>query len=116
VPGFVLQAGDPNTKNSSMSRDTWGTGGPGYTINQEFNSLPHERGILSMARMLDPNSAGSQFFIVLNNSKFLDGQYTVFGKVTEGMEVVDKIANVTTNSIDQPINQELVKIKRITIN
>jgi cyclophilin family peptidyl-prolyl cis-trans isomerase len=116
VPGFVLQAGDPNTKNSSMSRDTWGTGGPGYTINQEFNSLPHERGIVSMARMLDPNSAGSQFFIVLNNSKFLDGQYTVFGKVTEGMEVVDKIANVTTNSIDQPINQELVKIKRITIN
>ncbi|WP_458743237.1 peptidylprolyl isomerase [Candidatus Nitrosocosmicus sp. T] len=116
VPGFVLQAGDPNTKNSSMSRDTWGTGGPGYTINQEFNSLPHERGILSMARMLDPNSAGSQFFIVLNNSKFLDGQYTVFGKVTGGMEVVDKIANVTTNSMDQPINQELVKIKRITIN
>jgi cyclophilin family peptidyl-prolyl cis-trans isomerase len=116
VPGFVLQAGDPNTKNNSMSRDTWGTGGPGYTINQEFNSLPHERGILSMARMLDPNSAGSQFFIVLNNSKFLDRQYTVFGKVTEGMEVVDKIANVTTNSIDQPINQELVKIKRITIN
>ena len=116
VPGFVLQAGDPNTKNSSLSRDTWGTGGPGYTINQEFNSLPHERGILSMARMLDPNSAGSQFFIVLNNSKFLDGQYTVFGKVTEGIEVVDKIANVTTNSIDQPMNQELVKIKRITIN
>ena len=116
VPGFVLQAGDPNTKNSNTSRDIWGTGGPGYTINQEFNSLPHERGILSMARMLDPNSAGSQFFIVLNNSKFLDGQYTVFGKVTEGMEVVDKIANVTTNSMDQPINQELVKIKRITIN
>ena len=69
-----------------------------------------------MARMLDPDSAGSQFFIVLNNSKFLDGQYTVFGKVTEGMEVVDKIANVTTNSMDQPINPELVKIKRIMIN
>ena len=116
VPGFVLQAGDPNTKNSSISRDTWGTEGPGYTINQEFNSLPHERGILSMARMLDPDSAGSQFFIVLNSSKFLDGQYTVFGKVTEGMEVVDKISNVTTNSMDQPINQELVKIKKITIN
>lgn len=69
-----------------------------------------------MARMPDPDSAGSQFFIVLNNSKFLDGQYTVFGKVTEGMEVVDKIANVTTNSMDQPINPELVKIKRIMIN
>lgn len=69
-----------------------------------------------MARMVDPNSAGSQFFIVLNNSKFLDGQYTVFGKVIEGMEVVDKIANVTTNPMDQPMNQELVKIKSITIN
>jgi cyclophilin family peptidyl-prolyl cis-trans isomerase len=116
VPGFVIQAGDPNTKNSSISRDTWGTGGPGYTINQEFNAIPHERGILSMARMLDPNSAGSQFFIVLNNSKFLDGQYTVFGKVTEGMEIVDKIANVTTNSMDQPFNQDLARINKILIN
>ncbi|MDQ3084898.1 MAG: peptidylprolyl isomerase [Thermoproteota archaeon] len=116
VPGFVLQAGDPNTKNSSIGRDTWGTGGPGYTINQEFNTITHERGILSMARMPDPNSAGSQFFIVLNNSKFLDGQYTVFGKVTEGMEVVDKIANVTTNSMDQPMNQDLSRIDKIMIN
>ena len=116
VPGFVIQAGDPNTKNSSISRDTWGTGGPGYTINQEFNSIPHERGILSMARMQDPNSAGSQFFIVLNNSKFLDDQYTVFGKVTEGMETVDKIANVTTNSLDQPLNQDLARINKIIIN
>ncbi len=116
VPGFVIQAGDPNTKNSSISRDTWGTGGPGYTINQEFNTLPHERGILSMARMPDPNSAGSHFFIVLNNSKFLDGQYTVFGEVTEGIEVVDKIANVTTNSMDQPMNQDLARINKIMIN
>jgi cyclophilin family peptidyl-prolyl cis-trans isomerase len=116
VPGFVIQAGDPNTKNSSISRDTWGTGGPGYTINQEFNKIPHERGILSMARMPDPNSAGSQFFIVLNNSKFLDDQYTVFGKVTEGMEIVDKIANVTTNSMDQPLNQDLARINKIMIN
>ena len=116
VPGFVIQAGDPNTKNSNISRDSWGTGGPGYTINQEFNSIPHERGILSMARMQDPNSAGSQFFIVLNNSKFLDDQYTVFGKVTEGMEIVDKIANVTTNSMDQPLNQDLARINKIMIN
>ena len=116
VPGFVIQAGDPNTKNSSISRDTWGTGSPGYTINQEFNSIPHERGILSMARMQDPNSAGSQFFIVLNNSNFLDDHYTVFGKVTEGMETVDKIANVTTNSIDQPLNQDLARINKIIIN
>jgi dolichyl-diphosphooligosaccharide--protein glycosyltransferase len=116
VPGFVIQSGDPNTMNTSISRDTWGTGGPGYTINQEFNTLPHERGMLSMARMSDPNSAGSQFFIVLNNSKFLDGQYTVFGKVTQGMEVVDKIANVTTNSMDQPMNQDLARINKIMIN
>jgi cyclophilin family peptidyl-prolyl cis-trans isomerase len=116
VPGFVIQVGDPNTKNTSISRDTWGTGGPGYTINQEFNTLPHERGILSMARMSDPNSAGSQFFIVLNNSKFLDGHYTVFGEVTQGMEVVDKIANVTTNSMDQPINQDLARINEIRID
>jgi len=116
VPGFVIQAGDPNTKNSSISRDTWGTGGPGYAINQEFSKIPHERGILSMARMPDPNSAGSQFFIVLNNSKFLDGQYTVFGKVTEGIEIVDKIANVTTNSMDQPLNQDLARINKIMIS
>ena len=69
-----------------------------------------------MARMPDPNSAGSQFFIGLTNSKFLDGQYTVFGKVTEGMEVVDKIANVITNSMDQPMNQDLSRIDKIMIN
>ncbi|HSA75394.1 MAG TPA: peptidylprolyl isomerase [Candidatus Nitrosocosmicus sp.] len=115
VPGFVIQAGDPNTKNDSTSRDSWGTGGPGYTINQEFNSIPHERGILSMARMQDPNSAGSQFFIVLNDSKFLDNQYTVFGKVTEGLEIVDKVANVSLNSNNQPINKDMVRIENITM-
>ena len=115
VPGFVIQAGDPNTKNDSASRDSWGTGGPGYTINQEFNSIPHERGILSMARTNDPNSAGSQFFIVLNDSKFLDNQYTVFGKVTEGLEIVDKIANSTTNPMDQPQDPNAARITKITI-
>lgn len=68
-----------------------------------------------MARMPDPNSAGSQFFIVVNNSKFLDKQYTVFGKVIEGMDTVDKIANVTTNSLDQPINPDSVRIEKIFI-
>ncbi len=116
VPGFVIQAGDPNTKNESASRDSWGTGGPGYTINQEFNSIPHERGVLSMARTNDPNSAGSQFFIVLNDSKFLDNQYTVFGKVTEGLEVVDKIANSTTNSMDQPQDPNAARITKVTVN
>jgi dolichyl-diphosphooligosaccharide--protein glycosyltransferase len=115
VPGFVIQAGDPNTKNDNSSRDTWGTGGPGYTINQEFNSIPHERGILSMARTNDPNSAGSQFFIVLNDSKFLDNQYTVFGKVTEGLEIVDKIANSTTNAMDQPEDPNTARINKIIL-
>ena len=115
VPGFVIQAGDPNTKNGNSSNDTWGTGGPGYTINQEFNSIPHERGILSMARTNDPNSAGSQFFIVLNDSKFLDNQYTVFGKVTEGLEIVDKIANSTTNAMDQPEDPNSARINKIVL-
>ncbi|MBA3283913.1 MAG: peptidylprolyl isomerase [Nitrosopumilus sp.] len=115
VKGFVIQAGDPNTKNDS-NKEAWGTGGPGYTINQEFNNIPHERGIVSMARTMDPNSAGSQFFIVLKDSKFLDNQYTVFGKVTEGMDVVDKIANVSTNAMDQPVDSNLARINKITIN
>jgi dolichyl-diphosphooligosaccharide--protein glycosyltransferase len=114
VKGFVIQAGDPNTKNDS-NRDTWGTGGPGYTIKEEFNDIPHERGVLSMARTSDPNSAGSQFFIVLNDSRFLDNQYTVFGKVIEGIDVVDKIANTTTNAMDQPSNSDSARINRITI-
>jgi dolichyl-diphosphooligosaccharide--protein glycosyltransferase len=114
VKGFVIQAGDPNTKNDS-NKEAWGTGGPGYTINQEFNNISHERGIVSMARTMDPNSAGSQFYIVLNDSKFLDNQYTVFGKVIEGMDVVDKIANVTTNAMDQPIDPNLARINKITI-
>ncbi|NOJ31177.1 MAG: hypothetical protein DA329_03445 [Candidatus Nitrosocosmicus sp.] len=114
VPGFVIQAGDPNTKNDSISRETWGTGGPGYSIDEEFNNISHERGVVSMARMPDPNSAGSQFFIVVNDSKFLDEQYTVFGKVLEGMDTVDKIANVSINTMGQPINKDLVRIENVT--
>lgn len=115
VKGFVIQAGDPNTKNDS-NREAWGTGGPGYTINEEFNNISHDRGIISMARTADPNSAGSQFFIVLNDSKFLDNQYTVFGKVIEGMDVVDKIANVSTNAMDQPKDPNLARINKIIIH
>ncbi|MBA3750098.1 MAG: peptidylprolyl isomerase [Nitrosopumilus sp.] len=114
VKGFVIQAGDPNTKNDT-NKEAWGTGGPGYTINQEFNNISHERGIVSMARTMDPNSAGSQFYIVLNDSKFLDNQYTVFGKVIEGMDVVDKIASITTNAMDQPNDPNLARINKITI-
>jgi dolichyl-diphosphooligosaccharide---protein glycosyltransferase len=114
VKGFVIQGGDPNTKNDS-NKEAWGTGGPGYTINAEFNNISHDRGIVSMARTADPNSAGSQFFIVLNDSKFLDNQYTVFGKVIEGMNVVDKIANVSTNAMDQPKDPNSARINKIII-
>jgi dolichyl-diphosphooligosaccharide---protein glycosyltransferase len=115
VKGFVIQGGDPNTKNDS-NKEAWGTGGPGYTVNAEFNNISHDRGIVSMARTADPNSAGSQFFIVLNDSKFLDNQYTVFGKVIEGMNVVDKIANVSTNAMDQPKDPNSARINKIIIN
>jgi peptidyl-prolyl cis-trans isomerase B (cyclophilin B) len=81
-PGFVVQGGDPKGN---------GTGGPGYTIKDEFNKQQHVRGVVAMARTSAPNSAGSQFYITLAPALFLDGQYTVFGKVTSGMEVVDKI-------------------------
>ncbi len=113
-PGFVIQAGDPNTK-SNENKTLWGTGGPGYTINAEFNDIPHERGIISMARTSDPNSAGSQFFIVLDDARFLDKQYTVFGKVVEGMDTVDKMASLQTNSNDQPIEPDKARIKSIKI-
>jgi cyclophilin family peptidyl-prolyl cis-trans isomerase len=78
VKDFVIQGGDPTTKNLTQ-KERWGTGGPGYTIDAEFNDIPHERGIISMARTGDPNSAGSQFFIVTKDARFLDNQYTVFG-------------------------------------
>jgi dolichyl-diphosphooligosaccharide--protein glycosyltransferase len=115
VKNFVIQGGDPTTKNSTQ-KDRWGTGGPGYTIEAEFNDIPHERGVLSMARTADPNSAGSQFFIVTKDSKFLDNQYTIFGRVIDGMEIVDKIEDLTTNqSSDQPIDFEKAKIQKVTI-
>ena len=93
IPGFMIQGGDPNTKNPNM-KNQWGTGGPGYNINAEFNSKSHLRGIVSMARAADPNSAGSQFFIMHGDNAGLDHQYTVFGKVTEGMDIVDKITQL----------------------
>lgn len=115
VKDFVIQGGDPTTKNSTQ-KDKWGTGGPGYTIDAEFNDIPHERGIISMARTGDPNSAGSQFFIVTKDAKFLDNQYTVFGRVIDGMETVDKIEDLATNqSSDQPIDFEKAKIEKVII-
>ena len=113
--GFVIQAGDNNTKPNGTGRERWGTGSPGYSIEAEFTNIPHKRGIVSMARTTDPNSAGSQFFIVLNDSQFLDNQYTVFGRVTEGMNTVDKIASVPTNEKDQPADPEKARIKSVRI-
>ena len=101
IPGFMIQGGDPNTKDVNKP-ETYGQGGPSHRLKAEFNDTPHKRGILSMARTSDPNSAGSQFFIVVKDSNFLDWQYTVFGEVVKGMEVVDKIVNLPRNSRDLP--------------
>ena len=96
IPGFMIQGGDPNTINGDPN--TWGTGGPSTSVDAEFNSIKHNRGIVSMARSADPNSAGSQFFIVHKASNFLDEQYTVFGRIVtdESFQTLDKIAGVTT--------------------
>jgi cyclophilin family peptidyl-prolyl cis-trans isomerase len=91
VPGFVVQLGDPQSKTLPMDHPDMGTGGPGYTINAEFNSRKFDRGVLGMARKNDPNSAGSQFYIMLGPASHLNGQYTAFGRVVSGMEVVDAI-------------------------
>ena len=100
IPGFMIQGGDPNSK--SEDRSSHGMGGPGYTIKAEFNDTPHDRGVLSMARSQDPNSAGSQFFIVVKDAHFLDGKYTAFGRVISGMDVADKIVNSPTDRNDNP--------------
>jgi dolichyl-diphosphooligosaccharide--protein glycosyltransferase len=122
IPGFVIQGGDPNTKVNGTDRSKWGLGGPNSTVPAEFNDIPHTRGIVSMARSQDPNSAGSQFFIVLDNNtstSALDHQYTVFGKVTNGMDVVDKIAALPTfkdgANLDQPMNPNDARIISIKI-
>jgi len=111
IPGFMIQGGDPNTKTDNKS--SWGTGGPGYNINAEFSSRSHLRGIVSMARSQDPNSAGSQFFIVTSDSTFLDKQYTVFGEVTEGMDIADKIVNLERDGNDCPL--EKTQMIRVTV-
>jgi peptidyl-prolyl cis-trans isomerase B (cyclophilin B) len=112
IPKFMIQGGDPNTKESDKS--TWGTGGPGYNIKAEFNSRSHLRGIVSMARSSDPDSAGSQFFIVTSDSTFLDREYTVFGEVVDGMEVADKIVNLPKDGNDCPLQE--VKMLQVTIS
>lgn len=106
IPGFMIQGGCP---------DGNGMGGPGYTIKGEFsqngveNNIKHDRGVLSMARAMDPNSGGSQFFVMVANSPHLDGQYAAFGKVTEGMDEADKIVAVKTNAMDMPEEKQIIK-------
>ena len=111
IPGFMIQGGDPNTVSGSPA--TWGTGGSGKYVGAEFNPISHKRGIVSMARSNDPNSASSQFFIVTSDSIFLDRQYTVFGQVTKGMDVADKIVNAPRGANDRPNNP--VSIDKVVV-
>ncbi len=101
IPGFMIQGGDPNTKDT-LKKDIYGQGGPGHAIKAEFSDIPHKRGIVSMARAADPDSAGSQFFIVVEDSRFLDRKYSVFGEVTKGIGVADKIVNLPRDERDNP--------------
>jgi cyclophilin family peptidyl-prolyl cis-trans isomerase len=111
IPQFMIQGGDPNT--TSENKDTWGKGGSDTTVKAEFSDVPHQRGIVSMARAADPNSATSQFFIMVADSPVLDHKYSVFGVVTKGMDVVDKIVNAERNTDDLPY--EPVSITKIVV-
>ena len=107
IPGFMIQGGDPNTKNS-LRKDTFGQGGPKdekgnpILLKAEFTDTPHKRGIVSMARANEPDTAGSQFFIIVEDSFFLDRKYTVFGEVIKGLGIADKIVNLPRNDHDLP--------------
>ena len=109
IPGFMIQGGDPNSK--SQDKSSHGMGGPGYTVKAEFNDKPHKRGTLSMARSGHPDSAGSQFFICVADAPFLNKQYTVFGEVVSGMDVVDKIVAQQRDAKDNPIDRIEMKVK-----
>jgi peptidyl-prolyl cis-trans isomerase B (cyclophilin B) len=111
IPGFMIQGGDPNSK--SPDRSKHGMGGPGFTLKAEFNDKKHKRGILSMARSQHPDSAGSQFFICVADSLFLDRKYTVFGEVASGIEVADKIVSQPRDKADNPIERIEMKVKII---
>jgi len=111
IPGFMIQGGDPNTKDVQASRSRHGTGGPGHTVKAEFNDTPHKRGVLSMARSSDPNSAGSQFFICVADASFLDRQYSAFGRVVRGMEVADQIVSSPRDRADNPNDRVDMKVR-----
>jgi cyclophilin family peptidyl-prolyl cis-trans isomerase len=109
IPGFMIQGGDPNSRDHDKSRH--GMGGPGHTVKAEFNEKPHERGTLSMARSAHPDSAGSQFFICVADAAFLDRQYSVFGEVVSGIEVVDAIVNQPRDPRDNPNERVEMTVK-----
>jgi peptidyl-prolyl cis-trans isomerase B (cyclophilin B) len=113
IPGFMIQGGDPNTKKAEDPMHPYGTGGSGSNVKAEFNDISHKRGIVSMARSQDPNSASSQFFIVVKDSTFLDNQYSAFGEVVSGMDVADKIAAAPRGANDRP-NQP-IHIKKVLL-
>jgi peptidyl-prolyl cis-trans isomerase B (cyclophilin B) len=107
IPGFMIQGGDPNTKSGDPM--TWGMGGSPNKVRAEFNSVPHNRGIVSMARSQDPNSASSQFFICVADAGFLDNNYTAFGQVLKGMDVADKIVSAKTGPQDRPLEPTTIE-------
>ena len=118
IPTFMIQAGDPNTIGPDSDRSLWGQGGPGYQINEEFNTLQHDRGIVSMARSNHPDTAGSQFFIVHKDNNQLDAKYTVFGRLIQGtgsFAALDNIAKLNTNKFDQPEDALSATIEKATI-
>jgi peptidyl-prolyl cis-trans isomerase B (cyclophilin B) len=110
IPGFMIQGGDPNTRDAAK-RASHGTGGPGYSIKAEFNDTAHKRGVVSMARAQDPNSAGCQFFICVADSAFLDRQYTAFGRVVRGMEAADKVVGSPRDKGDNPHDRVEMKVR-----
>jgi peptidyl-prolyl cis-trans isomerase B (cyclophilin B) len=110
IPGFMIQGGDPNTKNEK-DKAQYGMGGPGHRVKAEFNDRPHVRGTVSMARTSDPDSAGSQFFIVVKDTPHLNGQYTVFGEVVKGMEVADKIVSQPQDRGNMPLERIEMTVK-----
>ena len=108
IPGFMIQGGDPNSKDADKSKH--GMGGPGHTIKAEINEKPHKRGALSMARSAHPDSAGSQFFICVADANFLDRQYSVFGEVVSGIEAVDAIVSQPRDGNDNPLERIEMKV------
>ena len=113
IPGFMIQGGDPNSKNED--RGSHGSGGPGYKLAQEFNDVKHVKGILSAARSQDVNSAGSQFFLMVATSPHLDNQYTAYGEVIEGLDVMDKIVALPRDNKDNPKAANPATIEKTTL-